>query len=99
MAPPMPPLAPVTRAFLPLRSNNPRPSPRLRSGKLRHGRGDVVRRADVDRLGAVGNAPGETRQYLAGADFGEHRHAGGGEPRNRLAPADHAGDLLDEAAP
>ena len=70
MAPPMPPLAPVTSARLPVSSNMRFPSLQVQAS-LRERRVDVAGRADGERLGALGDPLGEPGEHLAGADLDE----------------------------
>ena len=65
MPPPMLPLAPVTSARLPVSSNMADLVGRQPLG----GRLDVLGRSDRDRLGPLGDPPGETGENLAGADL------------------------------
>src|SRR5262245_15128114 len=98
MAPPMPPVAPVTRAVLPVRSNMARsfktPSSRQRRAECL----DVLRCANRGRGGPPGNAFNETAQHLAGADLIEPGHPLPRHIGNAFAPAHRSGDLLDQTA-
>src|ERR1043166_1267642 len=101
IAPPIPPVAPVTRAVLPVRSNIP--VSLARSGGLR-GRQrvlrshNVIRPADRNPDGAIGNTFDQPAQHLAGADLEKSCHAVRSHEGHRLAPAHGARDLLDQAA-
>src|SRR5262249_46242792 len=94
IAPPMPPLAPVMSAHLPVRSN----ITILLSRARRLERRDILRRADRHARRALGDALDEPSKHLAGADLVERRHAGLRHERDALAPAHGAGHLRDQAA-
>src|SRR6185369_7579186 len=100
IAPPMPPVAPVTSAVLPVKSNInvsfPGASGRGRQGVL--GRRNIVGSPDRHADRAIGDALDQPAQHLAGADFEEPRDAMRRHVGHRLAPAHGAGDLLDQAA-
>src|ERR1700730_1610809 len=101
IAPPMPPVAPVTSAFLPVRSNimvSPR-SDCLRGSERVFRRGNIVRPANRDADGAVGDALDQAAEHLAGADFEESRDPVIRHVGHRLAPAHGTRNLLDQAAP
>src|SRR5215471_8975733 len=72
IAPPMPPVAPVTSAVLPLRSNI-KPS-RVSSATCGFERRNVFGRADGNAIGAIRDALDEGAQDFAGADLVECLH-------------------------
>ena len=74
---PMPPVAPVTSAVLPVKSNiKVSPSGYLRRRRQRFlRRSDIVRSSDRYADRPVGNALDQAAQDLAGADLEESRHA------------------------
>src|SRR5258706_12967761 len=99
MAPPMAPVAPVTRAVLPVRSNmarsfKPAPSSCQRRAECL----DVLRCPNRDGRGPTGNALNETAQDLAGADLIEPGYPLARHISNAFAPAHRPGDLLDQTA-
>src|ERR1700736_6357858 len=76
-APPMPPVAPVTSAVLPVRSNiivSPGSS-RLCGGERCFRGSQIVWAADRNPDRAVGDALDQPAQHLAGADFEKPRDA------------------------
>src|SRR5436190_23799642 len=89
----MPPVAPVTGAVLPERSNIEGPL----TVETRERRVDVGRRADARRVERSVDALGEAGEHFAGADLVDVGDAVSGHVGNTLAPAHGAGDLLDEA--
>src|SRR5689334_11528544 len=95
MAPPMPPVAPVTSAVLPLKSNINFSSRRLRGCQSFLCRGDVAGSAHGNTDGAVGDALDQAAENLAGADLEKARHALGGHIGHRLAPAYCSCHLFD----
>src|ERR1700692_1083391 len=94
MLPPMVPVAPVTKAVLPVRSNIASSSNAQAGLEL----GDVVWRANRGSIDARGDALDQAGEHLAGTDLIERRHAGLRHEKNRLAPTHRAGDLLDKAS-
>src|SRR5262249_13794591 len=92
MAPPMPPVAPVTSAVLPVRSNTILPSNRQRRAEGM----DILRCPDRGGGGGARDALDETAQHLASADLVKPRHALPHHIADAFAPAHHAGDLLDQ---
>src|SRR5262245_5464867 len=95
IAPPMPPVAPVTSAVLPGSANIRRPSRRPRCTK----RTDIFPSPDRRRRRPGGNALHETAQHFAGADLVESGHTLLRHEGDALAPPHHAGDLLDQTLP
>src|SRR4051794_37637226 len=83
MAPPMPPVAPVTRAVLPERSNiTGAPLEAVGEGL------ELVRLVEAHGFGVGGDALGHAGQHLARAQLGEAGHpALAGQPDHALAPA------------
>src|SRR5262245_39748937 len=101
MPAPMPPVAPVTRAFLPGRSNMFRYSLRRirRLGcQQRQRRVDIGGNTDARRVQLLDDALGEAGKHLAGTDLEHIGDAVGAHVTDAFAPAHRAGDLLYEAA-
>src|SRR5262245_30485547 len=94
----MPPVAPVTSAVFPLRSNIDALLESGASTACRFKCSDIVRRADGGATRAVGNALDQTAQHLAGADLVERGHPLSRHEGNRLPPAHRSGDLCDQRA-
>src|SRR6185312_16656597 len=91
IAPPIPPEAPVTSAACPPRSN-------MASEPLHQFFG--LGRAAGRHYGHLAvDPPAEAGQHLAGADLDDLLNLVEPEQEDRLAPAHHAGDLLDEERP
>ena len=93
MAPPMPPVAPVTRALRPVRSNMRGSSYPFRDA-LKAATSSGVPMATAEAPG--GDALHEAGQHLAGADLIERIDALGRHVGHALAPAHGAGDLADQ---
>src|SRR6476646_6238241 len=100
IAPPMPPVAPVTSAVLPVKSNiDISLSAALRgSCQCILCSGNIVGPADGNADSTIGDALDEPAQHLAGADLEESRDAVTGHIGHRLAPTHGASDLFDQAA-
>src|SRR5215204_1899592 len=93
MAPPMPPLAPVTRALRPVRSNMTAPLDVERGPEL----GDLVRFGDRQGLYRRGDPSHKPGQHLAGPDLDEGRDSVPRHAGDALAPSNGARDLPDES--
>src|SRR5579872_5509102 len=99
MAPPMPPVAPVTSAVLPVKSNMiALPLARSCAGHRRFESRDIFGRAYGARADAFRDPSDETAEHLAGAYFIKRVGARARHRGNGLAPAHRAGDLSDERA-
>src|SRR6266581_6590886 len=83
IAPPMPPLAPVTSAPLPVKSN----IIALPSCARRLEGGNILRRADGHTARAFRDTLDQPREHLAGSDLVECRHARLRHERDAFAPA------------
>src|ERR1700736_2445232 len=94
MLPPMVPVAPVTKAVFPVRSNIASSSNARGGLEL----GDVVGRTDRGRVSTRRDALDQAGEHFAGADLVERRHAGLRHEQYRLAPAYRAGHLRDQAS-
>ena len=99
MAPPMPPEAPVTSAVLPLRSNMARLSSAAfkrsaSSESASTSAGWPTASASISRSMRLA----KPRQHLAGAELDQALDALRLQPQHALAPAHHAGHLLDQQA-
>src|SRR5882724_3975219 len=93
IAPPMPPVAPVTSAVLPVKSNI---NFSLRQRALRGG--DISGAADRNADRPVGNALDQPAQHLAGADLKKPRDAAACHVSDRLAPTNRPRHLLNQTA-
>src|ERR1700733_13315719 len=98
IAPPMPPLAPVTSAVLPVRSNiilSPNSGCPHRGERVFR-RTDIAGPANRNADGALGDTLDQSAQHLAGSDFEKPYDPMMGHISHRFAPAHGARDLLDQ---
>src|SRR5215208_1840156 len=94
MAAPMPPVAPVTSAVLPARSNS--------IGLLLQFGGagaNILRRGESERQRVGGIAARQAAQDFAGAEFTENVDPARGHGPHAFAPSHRGGDLRYEIAP
>src|SRR5207253_10364965 len=98
IAPPMPPVAPVTSAILPVRSNIDISLRRTCGSKRLFRSGNIVWPADGNADCTISDALDQAAQYLAGADLEKPVDAVACHIADRLAPAHRSGDLFDQAA-
>src|SRR5262245_15048709 len=96
----MPPVAPVTSAVLPVRSNITPSLSRLfgDSPARRLEGGHIVGCSDGDAARSLGDALDEAGEHLAGTDLVEPGDALSRHEGDRLAPAHRAGHLRNERA-
>src|SRR5438270_309328 len=95
MAPPMPPLAPVTSAFFPARSNI---QESRKSGRAHRISGDIGWRADGNAGRTFGDTLEQSRQHLTGAKLKKAINARACHESHGLAPPHGTGDLRDKPA-
>src|SRR5258707_5133697 len=101
IAPPMPPVAPVTSAFLPVRSNINISLTTLGRMRSRHGvlcGANIAGAADWNANRTLSDALDQTAQHLAGADFEKPDDTVACHVSHRLAPTHGSRNLLDQAA-
>ena len=96
MASPIPPVAPVTKAVLPVRSNMQLFLSLARSAGSSFEGGDIIRRADGNATRILGYTPQQAGQDLAGADLVKRAHALLRHEGDRLAPTHRPRHLLDQ---